>query len=98
MTMKKYVFVYHGNWIYTDEMKAAWADWFAAVGDNMVDGGSPLGPGVEVTPGEMRDMSGDSSPAVGYSIFNAESMDAAVALLEGCPIVDSVRVYEAMSM
>ena len=29
---------------------------------------------------------------------NAENMQAAEKLLEGCPIITSVRVYEALSM
>ena len=38
------------------------------------------------------------APATGYSIVSADNMDDAVKLLADCPIVDSVRVYEAMSM
>ena len=34
----------------------------------------------------------------GYSIINAEDMDEAEAIAQGCPIVASIRVYEAMSM
>ncbi len=36
------------------------------------------------------------NPASGYSIVNAENIDAAEQLLEGCPIVDSVSFYEAL--
>ena len=42
------------------------------------------------------ELSLSSSPASGYSIVNAEYIDAAEQLLEGCPIVDSVSLYEAL--
>lgn len=96
--MKKFVFIYHGHWKVTPEVMEAWGSWFESVGDNMVDSGSPLGPGTEVTPAGARDVLSDLSPATGYSIVNADSLDDAVGLLDGCPIIDSVRVYEAMSM
>ena len=96
--MKKFVFIYHGWWETTPEVMKAWGDWFASVGDHMADSGSPFGPGTEVTPTGKRDVSSDLSPATGYSIVNADSLDDAVGLLDGCPIIDSVRVYEAMSM
>jgi hypothetical protein len=40
----------------------------------------------------------DADAASGYTIVNAESMQAAEKLLENCPIETSVRIYEAMAM
>jgi hypothetical protein len=34
----------------------------------------------------------------GYTIINAEDMDEAERIAQGCPIITSIRVYEAMSM
>jgi hypothetical protein len=34
----------------------------------------------------------------GYTIINAESIDAAENIAKGCPMITSVRVYEATSM
>ena len=96
--MKKYVFLYHGFGEPTREVMDAWSTWFAAVGDSMVDSGNPFGPGREVTPTGTKDLTPEMAPAHGYSIVNADSMADAEKLLEGCPIIDSVRVYEAMSM
>ena len=36
--------------------------------------------------------------ATGYSLISAESRDDAERLLEDCPIISSVRLYEAMAM
>ena len=99
--MKKFVFTYHDNWTEpTQEIMDAWMGWFAAIGENIVDGGNPFGPGKEFTRSAVKDLASEKSPATGYTIVNAESMDAAIKLLEGCPVGDdgSVHVYEAMSM
>ena len=96
--MKKFLFIYHGLKEFTPEIMEAWGSWFESVADSMVDSGSPLGPGTEVTRTGTREVSPDLSPATGYSIVNANSLDEALGLLEDCPIVDSVRVYEAKSM
>ncbi len=94
--MKKFVFMYEGMWEYTDEAKAEWAAWFASVGESMIDGGNPLGAGVRITREGQEELVGP--PVTGYSIFSAEDLDAALNLLDDCPIIDGVRVYEAMSM
>ena len=96
--MKKYVFVYYGWGEPTPERMKAWGEWFGSVADKMVDSGSPFGQGREVTPTGSKTLTPEMGPAHGYSIVNAESMDAAEKLLDGCPIITSVRVYEAMPM
>lgn len=96
--MKKFVFLYHGWGEPTADVMTAWTDWFATIGGNLVDGGNPFGPGREVTKNGTNDLAGESSPITGYSIVNADSMDDAEKLLDGCPILDGVRIYEAVSM
>ncbi len=96
--MSKFVFVYHGEWEPTREAMDAWMSWFSEIGDNIVDSGNPFGPGREVTPTGRRDLPMGADAASGYTIVNADSMDAAEKLLENCPIVTSVRIYEAMPM
>jgi hypothetical protein len=97
--MKKFVFLYYGAWPGepTREIMDAWTAWFASIGENLVDGGNPLGPGREVTAGASTDLT-EASPITGYSIVSADSMDDAEKLLVNCPIIDGVRIYEAMSM
>jgi len=96
--MKKYLFLYCGYETPTQEMMDDWSNWFASIGDKIVDGGSPLGPGRERRHTGTKDLPHDSEAVSGYSIINAENIDEAEKIAESCPIITSVRVYEAMSM
>jgi hypothetical protein len=96
--MKKFMFIYHGFMEPTQENKDAWMNWFGEIGGSIVDSGNPFGPGREVTPTGRQDLATNADAASGYTIVNAESMQAAEKLLENCPIETSVRIYEAMAM
>jgi hypothetical protein len=97
--VKKFVFLYYGAWERKPELMQGWQDWFTRVGDRFVDSGNPLGAAREITSNGSRALNGDAgSPLTGYSIVSADSMEDAERLLEGLPIMDSVRIYEAMSM
>ena len=96
--MKKFVFLTYGYETPTKEIEEAWGKWFASIGDKMVDGGSPLGPGREISHTGTKELPHDKGATVGYSIINADNLDDAVKIAQGCPIITSVRVYEAMSM
>jgi hypothetical protein len=96
--MKKFVFIYHGSAQPDQGNMDAWMAWFATIGEKMVDPGNPFGAGKEITPSGAMDLAQDKSAATGYSIVNAASMEDAVKLLKRCPIVTSVRVYQALSM
>jgi hypothetical protein len=96
--MKKFVYVFYGYEEPTPEVMKAWGEWFAVVGKKFVDSGTPFGPGRVVTKSGASDVSKDESPITAYSIVSAENMEEAEKLLEGCPIIDSVRIYESMSM
>ena len=76
---------------------AQWEEWFAALGDAVVDWGSPFGPSATVSPGGAVAGSGTSA-LTGYSIITADDLDAATAAAKGCPVLQaggSVEVYEA---
>lgn len=96
--MKKFLMLYDGYAEPTPEIKAAWLAWFAKVGDRVVDSGNPLANGLEVTKTGRRELSPEMGAATGYSILSAESREEAERLLEGCPFVTGVRLYEAMPM
>lgn len=96
--MKKFVFLYYGFEPPTQEIKDAWSNWFASIGDKIVDSGNPFGTGREITHNGTKELSLDNGAITGYSIINAESIDEAEEIAKGCPIITSVRVYEAMSM
>ena len=96
--MKKFVLLFHDTWLPDPEVMAAWQAWFAQVGDRFVDSGNPFAGGLEVTRDGTRSLSSADGAATGYSIVSADSLEAAARLLEGCPYVSSVRLYEANAM
>ena len=91
--MKKYMVLYHAPPSFNekmmgmsqDEMMAEmgrWKVWMDNCGDAMVDMGTPLQGGISV----MKSGKEDSSREVtGYSMIQAESMDAAMELVKGHP-------------
>ena len=85
-----------------EEVMGAWQAWFAKLGDKLVDGGGPFNDnGQAVQKDGVSKI--ENHPSSGYSIVKAASMDEAVELAKGCPMLEhnsttTVRVYEAMPM
>jgi hypothetical protein len=88
----------------TEEEQAAvmqaWTDWFTSLGPAVKDGGNP-------TTGQARTIAsgggvGDGGAGVsGYSVITADSLDAAVELAKGCPVLmggASVEVHETFEV
>jgi hypothetical protein len=68
-----------------DRVMAAWTAWFGTLGDALVDGGNPISNSKAISPdGSVMDAT--SAPS-GYSILKADSLEAAVALAKGCPVL-----------
>lgn len=98
--MAKYVLIYNGGSMpESDEEKervmAQWGAWYEELGDAVVDPGHPLGPASSI---------GDdgTTHVTGYSILEADSMDAAVEHAKGNPMAGEsgtrIDVHEAFSM
>jgi hypothetical protein len=96
--MKKFVIFHYGFEMPTPEIMEAWGKWFESIGDKIVDPGSPLGPGREISRSGTKDLPMGTDSLTGYTVINAESLDEAEKIAKGCPMIASVRVYEAMSM
>jgi hypothetical protein len=96
--MKKFVLLTYGFKTPTQEIMDAWSKWFASIGDKMVDSGSPFRAGREITHTGTKELSLNKGVITGYSIINAENIDEAEKIAKECPIITSIRVYEAMSM
>lgn len=96
--MKKFVLLYVGMWENTPQVMGGWKQWFAVLGNRVVDSGNPFGPGREVAASGTTSLPQDEQAIVGYTIINAESMEEVETLLKQCPIITSVKVYEAMPM
>ena len=104
--MAKYVFAYHGGTVPATpeegkKMMDAWISWFGTLGAAVLDPGNPCGPSNTVS-GTGVAKNGGANPLSGYSLVEAGSMDAAVAMAKGCPMVKSgtgtVEVAELMPM
>jgi len=65
-----------------DAGMAEWGAWMAAHKADMADMGGPVGKNTKVTPDGASEMSNDLG---GYTVVQAESKEAAVALLKDCP-------------
>jgi hypothetical protein len=95
--MKKFLFLHYGYETPTKEIMEAWGAWFELVGDKVVDPGSPLISGREITHSGTKEVSRDAGPT-GYMIVEAENMDEAEKIAQSCPIVSGLRFYETRDM
>ena len=104
--MTKYMFVYSGgHGVSADEAErnaqyARWGQWFGELGSAVVDGGAATGTAKTVGPGGSVS-NGGTRGLTGYSIVSADSIDSAVELAKGCPVLEiggAVDVYEAIAM
>ena len=101
--MANYVLVYHGGSMpETPEEGAnvmkAWTDWFQTIGDALVDGGNPASRTKTIA--ANGSVSDDATGPSGYSIIKADSLDAAVGLAKGCPVLQggaSIQVVETFN-
>lgn len=98
--MGKYVLAYTGGGMATTEAEQAkameaWGAWFGQLGAAVVDMGAPFGPSAAAGGGAA------ASGLTGYSILEADSLEAASALADGCPVIatgGAVEVYETLAM
>ncbi|HEY3289679.1 MAG TPA: hypothetical protein VGK87_06090 [Anaerolineae bacterium] len=105
--MGKYVLLYSGGsgMAMTPAEQAAimqdWMSWFGQLGPALADGGSPFGPASTTIAPNGSTSNGGGVVSTGYSVLNADSEVAAVALAKGCPVLKSggsITVYAAMAM
>jgi hypothetical protein len=75
---------------------AAWVTWAAKAGAAVVDLGSPLAPATTLGGGSSAD-----NDIAGFSILQAESVDAVAGVLTGHPHLDwggSIEVLEVLTI
>ncbi len=104
--MANYVFAYSGGkGVAAEEAErraqmARWGRWFEELGSAVIDGGAATGTAKTVGPaGSVSN--GGSRGLSGYSVVSADSLDAAVEVAKGCPVLEiggSVDVYEAITI
>jgi hypothetical protein len=103
--MTKYLLAYRGGSMpATDQERqatmAAWGQWFGVLGSAVVDGGNPFGQSRAVAATGSRG-DGAASSLTGYSVLQAESLEAAAKMASGCPILKgggAVDVYETINV
>ena len=104
--MAKYLLAYRGGGMpETEEAQAkvieAWGVWFGQLGAAVADPGNPVSQARTVGPDGSVSGDGRSSLS-GYSIISADSLDAAIVLAKGCPVlqggasIEVCETFEAM--
>ncbi len=79
-----------------------WETWYNKAGSGVIDAGNPFTPQVKTVGPDGKVSNGAvGTPASGYTVIKADSLDAAVALAKGCPVLKSggsVTVYETFNI
>ena len=105
--MAKYLFVYHGAGpgptTKAEQAKVmdAWGQWFGSLGKAVIDGGNPVGKSSTVRSDGSVAKDGGANPASGYSLVEAATLDAAVTMARGCPLLTaggSIEIAQAIDM
>ena len=78
----------------------AWNTWMRQLGSSLKDGGNPFTPASKTisNDGSVSDGGGSAS---GYSIISADSLDAAIDMAKGCPVLQGgadITVYETFAV
>jgi hypothetical protein len=86
------------------EQKAAmqeWESWFGKLGSAVVDGGNPFTASAKTISKEGKVSNGTGGPMPsGYSILKANSLDEAVEMSKGCPVLKGgaeIMVFETFN-
>lgn len=103
--MAKYLLLYDGGSMPESEAEQAavmqaWDAWFQQIGAAVADAGNPFTPASKRITADGSISAGAGS-ASGYSILEADSLDAATDLAKGCPVLAggaSIGVYETFEV
>ncbi len=102
--MSQYIFAYHGGNMPENPEEGAkhmakWEAWVGGLGTAVVNPGTPLGKSKTVSSSGVAD-DGGANPLLGFSIFEADSLDAAVEMAKGCPYLEfgTIEVAEVKEM
>ena len=108
--MGRFFVIYYGTPAYMESMAASspeemqegmkkWMAWADSCGEALIDRGTPLGGGLKVS--ESGSEPSDKG-VLGYSVLEADDMDAAKALLQNYPHIGvpgcEIEVHECHSL
>ena len=82
-----------------DAEMAAWGAWFEQMGAAVVDGGAPVGMSKTVSTTGVED-NGGSNPLSGYTLVEADTIEAALTMAKGSPHLKegTIEVAECIDM
>lgn len=94
--MPSYLLLYRGPTSPTGASHEGWPEWFANVGDDLIDIGSPMLNGTSVLAEGGR---GEATDLNGYSLVHADSLDAMHKLVESHPFLrasaeNAIEIFE----
>ena len=75
-----------------------WGKWFESFADKVVDIGGHFSAARGISHTGTKDLPLGMESITGYSVINADNLDDAEKIAQGCPIIASIRVYEIMAM
>jgi hypothetical protein len=105
--MANFVLLYTGGSMPATEAEQAavlqaWGAWYAQLGSAVVDVGNPFTSIAKSIASDGSVSDGPiGAPATGYTIIAAGSLDAAVELAKGCPVLQGggdISVYETFNV
>lgn len=105
--MAKYMVIYSGGMgmdmdpAEQQQVMADWGAWYERMGDAIVDGGAPFGEARHLVGSGIADGPLGDTPATGYTIIAAESLDAAGAACQDHPHIrhgGQVQVFSCIDM
>ena len=105
--MAKFLLLYSGGGMPETEAESAavikaWTAWYTQLGSAVVDPGNPFTPMAKTiaSNGAVRDGAAGGM-ATGYTILQAGSLDAAVKMAQGCPVLmggAEISVFETFDV
>jgi hypothetical protein len=102
--MANFVLMFHGGETPEEpspEVMDRWMAWFGALGDAVVDMGSPFGVAATIASDGTSSAGAGPDPATGYTVIEAANLQDAIVLAQDCPGLSgggSVKLFEAMQM
>lgn len=102
--MPNFIYAYHGGKKPETPEEGAqemakWEAWFKNLGGAVVNPGNPVGLSKTVSASGVAD-NGGANPLSGFTIVQADTIDQAVEMAKGCPMMGSgtVEVAEIVEM
>jgi hypothetical protein len=105
--MAKYMLLYTGGMGMAadpeeqEKIMGEWGAWYQEMGESIVDGGTPFGASKNLTDNGVGDGPLGDTPATGYTVIEADSLDAAVDASRNHPHLShqgQVQVFEMIDM